>query len=464
MKKQTPIILIMLLLLSFLSTSRAYAYNIAFPIPLYNGWNSFVWQNNLPTNTSVNSTNPNCQINTRENYYWKPLLNSYTNTTFQVNQKYLSKCTKPLNRKSIDPRIGIVHVIGTYPDRSPQKDFLTYGMQDAYNLGFNTFEIYLSHETCLPSRPYYQTMDICLGCTAEAPCNKELKDIASGPQYQKVFSMPFDTLIMTTDAFKDGSLNIWALYELKPLDVTKTNNMKREFYNLVTYLFQTYGSSEKTIIIQTPNEMDWALLAHATPNTYPEGNPPQIAIDNMVIYLNAIQDAIDQAKRENLNKELKIYHSCEIARAPEAEVLGKIRAVNSVVPKTHCDLYGYSSYGAYIMLPPNAPPNYNVFDGTEHLKESIEYIRQFAPDSPDFGNNNVFISELGIFEDQVAGTYSESQVATAVNKLLNDALSLNVPYFMYWQLYNGSFIRKADGSLGKVYTDVFLKRFSWSAQ
>src|SRR5690606_37003280 len=60
--------------------------------------------------------------------------------------------------------------------------------------------------------------------------------------------------------------------------------------------------------------------------------------------------------------------------------------IDSVIPRTHMDLYSFSNWKT------NKPSTVDDFDSTLH------YIKAKAPDSELFGEDNLYLGEIGTFE------------------------------------------------------------------
>lgn len=464
-------LLIFLVLLYFydLACSTSFAAS-TLDFPLQKGINQI--KPTLLTGKTFSYLPDLCPFSYKTQSFWKNSDNR-TVTPFETNIKYTANCRKYFDHAVINPKVGITHVAGLYPDRRAEKDFLTYGLRDGLNLGFKTFEIYLSPETCIQRANtyplgYYQDLDYCQNCSNDnrGTCNSTITDIAKSGLYEEVFNLPFDTLFITAESFNKNSAHAWLISSVNSIPKSQLDSLYDEFNILTKYLYDRFGGEEKTIIFQTPNELDWQLLGN-------KGNPgPAVenmdadafAIQNAIDYLNTIQRAVDDAKTLYKDKKLKVFHSCEVNMVTKA-MEGKNNATNAVVPKTNCDLYGYSAYGAYLGMPA----------GQDKLTEALNYLKSKAPDSPTFGADNVYISEFGVLHDgniPVGNSVylTEDNAATLLDSLLQKSLSWGVPYFLYWQLYdnscsklnpaksdcNGWWLRKPDNTLSKVY-GIFQK-------
>ena len=65
------------------------------------------------------------------------------------------------------------------------------------------------------------------------------------------------------------------------------------------------------------------------------------------------------------------------------------------------------------------------------LKDALDFIAFNTPDSPDFGDKNVFLGEYGFAENLWSAVDYQKGIANATMT----ALSWGCQYLLYWQLY-----------------------------
>jgi hypothetical protein len=116
-----------------------------------------------------------------------------------------------------------------------------------------------------------------------------------------------------------------------------------------------------------------------------------------------------------------VHHATEVNRVVQSLRQGFPGVVNKVLPQTHLDLVSYSAWDS----------------ATEHyrdpsvLRDALDFIAANAPDSPDFGNRNVYLGEFGMPENH----YSPEQIQQAIPSAVQAGLKWGCPYIVYWQLY-----------------------------
>jgi hypothetical protein len=155
--------------------------------------------------------------------------------------------------------------------------------------------------------------------------------------------------------------------------------------------------------------------------------PAPVALANMVEWLNARQAGVDQARREMGQQGVHVYHAAEVNRVVQSMRGGFPNMVNRVLPSTRVDLVSYSAWDA-------ATSHYS---DPQILREALDFIAANAPDSPDFGNRNVYLGEFGMPENVyslVEGTHG-SPLQIAIPNAVRTALDWGCPYIVYWQLY-----------------------------
>ena len=82
-----------------------------------------------------------------------------------------------------------------------------------------------------------------------------------------------------------------------------------------------------------------------------------------------------------------VAHAIEVNLLAQA-MEGRVTAVNQIVPKTHADLYSYSSWDL-------------GFD-RRRLTQALDYLAAKAPDSALYGARNLVLGEVGAVPDQIA--------------------------------------------------------------
>src|SRR5207244_199942 len=84
--------------------------------------------------------------------------------------------------------------------------------------------------------------------------------LAQTPRYQTLFALPFKTFIITAEPNSYTKAPFFLSIAQAPFTQTQLDAIYKEYFDLVAYMDATYKNTNKTFIIQTPNEMDWSMI------------------------------------------------------------------------------------------------------------------------------------------------------------------------------------------------------------
>lgn len=303
----------------------------------------------------------------------------------------------PRARKELRDIIGVTHVDGKY--YLTDKDFLNEGADQILALGSRVIKVWF-HD---PQHSY--------PFNSQWPQMHSLVEMAQSPYFRQLFKKPFTTYILM--CFSMGND---AAYWRKGLTKEQKQEEQRQFYELAKHLLTTYERTGKTFILQHW-EGDWLIRGNYDRNA----DPKPEAIIGMIDWLNARQAGVNQAREEIGTNGVWVYHAAEVNRVVASMNQGKPNVVNTVLPRTKLDLVSYSAWDA----------------ATEHLedpnvlREALDFIAAHTPDSPAFGNRNVYVGEFGMPENK----FSAEQIQVAIPNAVKTALDWGCPYIVYWQLY-----------------------------
>jgi hypothetical protein len=141
----------------------------------------------------------------------------------------------------------------------------------------------------------------------------------------------------------------------------------------------------------------------------------------MIEWLNARQAGVNQARQEVGTNEVFVYHAAEVNRVVDSMKNGKPNMVNKVLPHTKLDLVSYSAWDSTTAYP----------EDPQVFADALDFIAKNMPDSPDFGNRNVYVGEFGMPENK----FPAEQIKKMVPSVVTTALDWGCPYIIYWQLY-----------------------------
>lgn len=238
-----------------------------------------------------------------------------------------------------------------------------------------------------------------------SPKPQSLTDIAqSDPAVKTVLHMPFVNYIL------------WA-YPLSTegnrFKAASLGNERQEMYDLTRHLLQTYDGTGKTFYLGNW-EGDWHLT-HLNPNY----SPTPTEVQNFVAWINAHQQAVDDARRDTPHKNVQVYCYLEVNRVVDA-MQGKTRLSNAVLPKTNVDFVSYSSYDSL------------GGDIGANLTKALNYIESQMPPKPGLTGKRVWIGEYGFPAD----ANSPRQQDDRTRQVIRAGLAWGCPFVLYWELYN----------------------------
>jgi len=298
--------------------------------------------------------------------------------------------------------VGVTHVAGRY--HLTDKDFLNEGADEILDLGSRVIKVWFysdRHESPNAVYPYHSRW----------PQVDSLVEGAKTPYYRELFAKPFTTYIMVVT-----SLGRPGAYWRDGITAEQKADEQRQFYELARHLLTQYQGSGKTFVLQHW-EGDWMVRGHFDA----KAEPTPEALANMVTWLNARQAGVNQARREAGQVGVRVYHAAEVNRVVQSMSSGFPNMVNKVLPHTKMDLISYSAWDSVTSR--YADPNV--------LRNALDFIATRAPDSPDFGNRNVYLGEFGMPEN----VYSAEQIRMAIPNAVETACDWGCPYIVYWQLY-----------------------------
>lgn len=388
------------------------------------------------------------------------ILNGRKNISVTTNQA--ATVTK------IDSKFGVTFIDSKYPKKDDE--LISYGASQAKSLGFQTVEI--DSRDCNTS------------------CGNTLKDRFNSPSFAPIINN-FSTIFTTTYPLMKFAeyCDPVGLIDSPTYDTDCGGQVlslvKQDYKAYAKEMLTKYKNTGKTFINIAGNEFDYEM-SRTRPGDI-NIPPPRASLENTKKYWNTIQDAINEAKAEAGTQGVNFYNACEVSKVWKsyyyyrADAVGKTKTddtsldnlteydsiTNKVLPDVHCDLYGYSAYDS--MLRPISDVNYTdpafglrtedqlydtVFRSLKYMKDHVKNTN--GP----FGANNIFISEFGIgLNKNVQGnesTYNRVMCKQLENLFVKDipncgytsirdinnlrasvgASGINIPYFLYWQLYD----------------------------
>jgi len=299
--------------------------------------------------------------------------------------------------KELRDIIGVTHVDGKYC--LTDEDFLNEGSDKILALGSRVIKVWFHN----PERSY--------SFNSKWPEMDSLVEVAKSPYFRELFDKPMTTYVMMC-----FSIGRDAGYWKKGVTEEQKLDEQRQFYQLTKYLLATYKGTGKTFILQHW-EGDWLIRGNYDGNV----DPTPEAISGMIEWLNARQAGVDQAREEIGSDGVWVYHAAEVNRVVDSMKKGNPNIVNTVLPHTKLDLVSYSAW--------DATAKYS--EDSQVFRKALDFIAANMPDSPDFGNRNVYVGEFGMPENK----FPIEHIQKVIPNVVTTSLDWGCPYIIYWQLY-----------------------------
>jgi hypothetical protein len=190
----------------------------------------------------------------------------------------------------------------------------------------------------------------------------------------------------------------------------------REIYDLASHLLETYNGSGKAFYFGHW-EGDWLLVKGFDSKM----DPIPHRVENMIKWLNNRQRAVDDAKRDHPESDVKIFHYCEVNQVMKG-LDGKTCYTTEVLPHVNVDYVSYSAYDA--QLKP-----------AEMLPAALDFIEQHLPEKEGVPGKRVWIGEFGY---KAKGS-TPDEVKQRSLEFAQIAIQWGCPYVLHWQLYDNEF-------------------------
>ena len=241
---------------------------------------------------------------------------------------------------------------------------------------------------------------------------RNLKELAKRePSFRAVFDMPFQYYFMWVTTIQPMK---WA----DPAGYTKKDaeTEYREIYDLACHLLKTYDGAGKTFYFGHW-EGDWLLV-----KDYDAGmDPIPHRVENMIKWLNNRQRAVEDAKQDHPDSDVRIYHYSEVNQVMKG-VHGKPCYTTEILPHVNVDYVSYSAYDAQ---------KYPEKD----LPRALDFIERHLPPKDGIEGKRVWIGEFGY---KTKGNPPRQQKDRSL-KFAEIAIEWGCPFVLHWQLYDNEF-------------------------
>jgi len=302
---------------------------------------------------------------------------------------------------------GITHTDGRYGFTAG--NYLVEGAQKILDLGSPAIFLYMTGNF----RNYYPDRGAGMWPSTDPA---SLTELAQTSPFQKVFSMPFKTIVITAYGMVNGD-NVAQMAS----DPNAAAAEEKEFYDFARYLYSTFAGTGKTFIIKHW-EGDFIGL-----NGFDASKDISSDMVNaMVTWLKARQRGIARARQDAGNPQgIGVFHAVECSLVLDlARGQSKVRVINAVVPQVVPDMVTYSSWDSTM-------EGTDAASASEALNQALNTIKQYAPDPLNLGNRRILISEYGLYE-----TNHPNDAVWREQAILSTAKSAGLLGAFFWELFD----------------------------
>jgi len=344
-------------------------------------------------------------------------------------------------QRELGRRIGVYQWSGVVP-LGFETDLLTLAREKTTALGSRVFRFYLG------ARFDYRLPELAPSrFVADGPEARTLVAVAKLPRYRAVFA---DPLLETVIVSAYPALEYGGAYDdvdlLRPIGERELRAEREQIADLVRYWCLEFGDLPKTFILAN-NETDEKLMEILN-----HSDSPELAIENLVAWASARQEAVEQARAEFPDARLRVLNAFEIsivnlriARLRETwrkSARGEgYSALQDILPRIRCDLISYSAYestsGPYAGGSADRDPS----ETYERLRRDLEIIRRRGSSSISargrelFDSEFVMIGELGFARDRFE-YLPTGGVLPRFHAALSAAVDAACPYTVIWQAFD----------------------------
>jgi hypothetical protein len=294
--------------------------------------------------------------------------------------------------------LGVTHVAGLYRFATPQSNlepesFLVEGAKHVRNLGARHLHAYLT--------PQYRS-DYSFDDFGDVNYTS-LTALADNPAYREMFSLPFETFILTAYTFANWT---WIQSRGHPGSVPfDADGEREELAALARHLAATY--SGKVFVLKNW-EGDWQMKLSFDPNAVAS----EEQVGEFIQWMRARQDGVTEG-RENAGSE-RVKHAIEFNLIHHAQ-RGLRSVLASVIPEVESDLIAYASWWS---LGRGSNVSRNIHD-------DVTLVRNL----PGIGPRPLIATEFGL-------SYLEPDLQQRTIEVVGAFSHASVPIALYWEIFD----------------------------
>jgi len=333
---------------------------------------------------------------------------------------------------------GAAHTNGLYTVPNASGTQFMDGVNKIWDLGMRTLKIY-----CTPDYATNYPLETAFASPASPTTCTEL---CQTNEFEAAFALAWDTVVMTTFTFANGSTNWWRGFD-GPTK-TKLDAEYTEIYNLAVHLLTTYNDSGKRFVLQNW-EGDWAYMDAFVADTANERK----YVEWYAAFLAIRQKAVSDARRVTAHKNVTVLNAIEVNRVLDAMTYPhRPRILTSIAQRIQPDVVSYSAYDSTI-----ADIGYGANTAawealcTTNFTKALRAIKRAFPGVP------ISIGEFGFPENEITNEQLNHDAGAMIQKVKDIALSEGCTWLLYWEVfdnethgtytYRGYWLRKPDNTL-----------------
>lgn len=304
-----------------------------------------------------------------------------------------------------------VYLWGSEPSfpKVAASEFRPFGAQKAYDLGLRVLRLPL-----------------------EGTKEKPLAEVARQEDFQRVFQMPFHTLLLTV--YTGSVRNGW----VDGLSAAESRAEYEELRSLAEYLLDTYPQKRFVLLNWEGDHVfetfeNGALSKERVAKEAPQWQGQR---DWLQVRSLAVRDA--NASRGKTNDEFRVKYGLEfnmvfdltaVDLTPQTKCLPEYGprgcVISSIAPFVQADVYSFSAYQV----------THTALEKPELLKKALDFAwEQLKTTKPDLGKDALMVGEYG-FPRDVPGI-SECTVAQKDFAALKGLLDWGVSFAIKWNIFD----------------------------
>lgn len=328
--------------------------------------------------------------------------------------------------KDFNSRFGATHSDGKY--HLTDKPFLVEGAEKLLDMGTQLGKFWFANDA---AKRFYSF-------NSRWPETADLIDLGKTEYFQKVWEMPFQTILLTTTTPSEKG---WRKPDLPDEYYAK---ISQDYHELAAFFYQKFSDRKVTIIFQNW-EGDWMLRGIGK-----SWNPPPAEwrerCEQMRKWIAARQAGVNQARaRFGSSSKCVVANAVEVNRVADAWK-GIPTVTRDVLPGVEVDLVSYSAYDGI-----------NSGDPLLFWK-CLDEIRSHIRTGPLFGPGAIIVGEYGIPEN-----VAKNRIRERCDEMLGVMLAQKVLFAAHWELYCNEFADSSKLGIAPTapVTDPGLMRGYW---